>query len=137
MFITESLCSDLIAISIAILAALVAYYKWTYQYWRRRNFPYLEPRIPFGNIISPFGQKESNGINLKRLYDTMKSKGWKHRGVYNMLKPTYLVLDLDYLKNIMAKDFQYFTDRGLYYNEKDDPLSAHLFAIGGQKWRNL
>ncbi|CAH1382253.1 unnamed protein product [Tenebrio molitor] len=99
-----------------------AYYKWTYQYWRRRNFPYLEPRIPFGNNISPFGQKESNGINLKRQYDTMKSKGWKHGGLYNMLKPTYLVLDLDYLRNIMAKDFQYFTDRGLYYNEKDDPL---------------
>jgi cytochrome P450 family 6 len=137
MFITESLCSDLIGISIAILAALVAYYKWTYQYWRRRNFPYLEPRIPFGNIISPFGQKESNGIDLKRQYDTMKSKGWKHGGLYNMLKPTYLVLDLDYIKNIMIKDFQYFTDRGLYYNEKDDPLSAHLFAIGGQKWRNL
>jgi cytochrome P450 family 6 len=137
MFITESLCNDLIGISIAILAALVAYYKWTYQYWRRRNFPYLEPRIPFGNIISPFGQKESNGIDLKRQYDTMKSKGWKHGGLYNMLKPTYLVLDLDYIKNIMIKDFQYFTDRGLYYNEKDDPLSAHLFAIGGQKWRNL
>jgi cytochrome P450 family 6 len=67
----------------------------------------------------------------------MKSKGWKHGGLYNMLKPTYLVLDLDYLRNIMAKDFQYFTDRGLYYNEKDDPLGAHLFAIGGHKWRNL
>ncbi|KAJ3618159.1 hypothetical protein MTP99_006184 [Tenebrio molitor] len=104
MFITESLCSDLVAISVAILTIVVAYYKWTYQYWRRRNFPYLKPRIPFGNNLSPFGQKESNGIHLKRQYDTMKSEGWKHGGLYTLLKPTYLVLDLEYIKNIMIHD---------------------------------
>jgi cytochrome P450 family 6 len=137
MFITESLCSDLIGISIAILAVVLVYYKWTYQYWRRRNLPYLEPRIPFGNNDSPFRQKDYPGMIVKRHYDIMKSKGWKHGGLYTILSPTYQVLDLDYIKNILTKDFQYFTDRGLYYNEKDDPLSAHLFAVGGQKWRNL
>jgi cytochrome P450 family 6 len=137
MFISESLCSDLIGISVAILAVVLVYYKWTYQYWRRRNLPYLEPRIPFGNNDSPFRQKDYPGMIVKRHYDIMKSKGWKHGGLYTILSPTYQVLDLDYIKNILTKDFQYFTDRGLYYNEKDDPLSAHLFAIGGQKWRNL
>ncbi|RZC34764.1 p450 domain containing protein, partial [Asbolus verrucosus] len=67
----------------------------------------------------------------------MKAKGWKHGGLYFMTSPTYMVVDLDYVKNVMTKDFQYFVDRGFYYNEKDDPLSAHLFAIGGTKWRNL
>ncbi|CAH1382250.1 unnamed protein product, partial [Tenebrio molitor] len=132
-----SLCGNLVAISVAILTIVVAYYKWTYQYWRRRNFPYLEPRIPFGNTHNLFRRKENPGTRVKRHYDIMRAKGWKHGGLYSLLKPSYLVLDLDYIKNIMTKDFQYFTDRGFYYNEKDDPLSAHLFAIGGQKWRNL
>jgi cytochrome P450 family 6 len=137
MLISESLGGDLVAISVAILTVVVAYYKWTYQYWRRRNFPYLEPRIPFGNTDNPFSPKENAGIRVKRHYDMMRAKGWKHGGLYSLLKPSYLALDLECVKNIMTKDFQYFTDRGLYYNEKVDPLSAHLFAIGGQKWRNL
>jgi cytochrome P450 family 6 len=136
MFISASLCGTLVAIIVAILTAVVAYFKWTYQYWHRRNVPYLEPRIPYGNS-DLLKRKENSGVRVKRHYDTMKAKGWKHGGLYTMLKPSYLVLDLDYIKNIMTKDFQYFTDRGIYYNEKDDPLSANLFAIGGQHWRNL
>ena len=54
-----------------------------------------------------------------------------------MTRPVYFVIEPDYVRNVMSKDFQHFVNRGSYYNEEDDPLSAHLFAIGGQKWRNL
>jgi cytochrome P450 family 6 len=67
----------------------------------------------------------------------MKKRNWKHGGIFFVTSPVYFPISLDYIKNIMAKDFEYFVDRGFYYNEKDDPLSAHLFAIGGTKWRNL
>ncbi|XP_063930041.1 probable cytochrome P450 6a17 [Zophobas morio] len=133
----DSLFGNIISIAVTLVSIIIVYYKWTYQYWKRRNLPYLEPSIPFGNSVNPLRRKEHSSIRLKRTYDYMKSKGWKHCGLFTVLTPTYLVIDLDYLKNIMTKDFQYFVDRGIYHNEKDDPLSAHLFAIGGQKWRNL
>ncbi|XP_044261647.1 probable cytochrome P450 6a23 [Tribolium madens] len=127
---------DLVGVSVAFLTILFAYFKWRYQYWGRKNVPFLPPTIPFGNS-NIFRRKENGAVRFKKFYDEMKSQGWKHGGLYTILTPSYLVIDLDYLKNIMTKDFEYFTDRGFYYNEKDDPLSAHLFAIGGQKWRNL
>ncbi|XP_063930135.1 cytochrome P450 6a2-like isoform X2 [Zophobas morio] len=135
--IFDAIFTNIVGIGIALMTIIIVYYKWRYQYWKRKNMPYLEPSIPYGNSASPLRRKEHSAIRLKRNYDYMKSKGWKHGGLFTMLTPAYLVIDLDYLKNIMTKDFQHFVDRGFYYNEKDDPLSAHLFAIGGQKWRNL
>ncbi|RZC42085.1 p450 domain containing protein, partial [Asbolus verrucosus] len=124
MFLTESFCADLIGLGVAFLAIIIARYKWNFQYWKRKNLPYLEPSIPFGNSQNPFKRKEPNAVTIKRNYDVMKANGWKHGGIYFMTTPIYMVIDLDYVKNVITKDFQYFVDRGVYYNEKDDPLSA-------------
>lgn len=45
-----------------------------------------------------------------------------------MNNPFYMVLDLEICKQIFTKDFNHFTDRGLYYNEKDDPISKYMFV---------
>ncbi|RZB40990.1 p450 domain containing protein [Asbolus verrucosus] len=137
MLISVSLISEVIGVVVALLVSIICYYKWTYQYWRRKNLPYLEPQIPFGNLTESVRRKENFGITIRHFYDEMKAKGWKHGGVYFLLSPTYFVLDLDYIKNIMTKDFQHFVDRNIYYNEKDDPLSAHLVNVTGTRWRNL
>lgn len=37
----------------------------------------------------------------------------------------------------MLKEFNTFPSRGGYHNEKDDPVSANLANVDGEKWKNL
>jgi len=128
---------EILGIFIAIGVGIVTYFKWIYKYWEKRNVPFLEPTIPFGNLENPFTRKYTPGVYVKNIYHQLKSQGHKHAGFYLVAVPNYIPLEPELIKNILQKDFQYFTERGFYYNEKDDPLSAHLFAIGGAKWRKL
>ncbi|KAJ8936056.1 hypothetical protein NQ318_004957 [Aromia moschata] len=132
-----SLMVDLIGVFVALVAVIYAYFKWSYQYWNNRNVPYLEPTIPFGSLENAFNKKFSESEWTVKIYTEAKSKSSKYCGMYIMTTPNLLILDMELLKKVLTKDFTHFTDRGIYVNEKDDPLSAHLFTIGGTKWKTL
>ncbi|KAF2902944.1 hypothetical protein ILUMI_03244 [Ignelater luminosus] len=135
--IFDCACTDILIFLITITVCIYAYFKWTYQYWKRKGVPGLEPSIPFGNMPTPILNQKYFGDEFMKQYNIAKAKGYKHIGLFIMHKPAYMPIDLQYIKNIITKDFDHFMDRGIYYNEKDDPLGAHLFNIEGVKWRNL
>ncbi|XP_031353129.1 probable cytochrome P450 6a13 isoform X2 [Photinus pyralis] len=129
-------------IHMSVLFAVVAvlftiYTKWRYSYWTRRRVPQLSPSFPFGNLENPLVRKHGVGEWLRILYTRFRVQKAKHAGVYVFGSPNYVPIDPEIIKNILQRDFHHFVDRGTYYNEKDDPLSFHLFNIGGQKWKNL
>ncbi|KAK9696345.1 Cytochrome P450 [Popillia japonica] len=129
-----------LALSIIFLTSffsLYIYSKWIYGYWKRRNIPYLTPTYPIGNFEPPWAINEGFHKTMANTYNEFKKKGYKYGGIFSFLRPTFVPVDLDIIKHIMIKDFQYFVDRGVYYNEKTDPLSAHLFSMEGDKWRSL
>lgn len=129
------LYSGVIPTSVAIILTVVyVYAKYMFSYWKRRGVPYLKPSIPFGNFDQLFMQKKNIGDLTKELYRKTKEP---FIGVYSMLRPMLIVRDPDLIRSIFIKDFQHFHDRGVFHDEKFDPLSAHLFAIDGQKWKNL
>lgn len=58
-------------------------------------------------------------------------------GVYGLFRPTLIACSPDFVRKILIKDFQYFADRGVYVDENNDPLSGQLFALEGERWKNL
>lgn len=57
----------------ALLAVAYAYFKWRYQYWKKRNVPHFEPKIPFGSFANPFSK--SLGEEVTNLYTKAKERG--------------------------------------------------------------
>ncbi|GJQ88563.1 Cyp6a9, partial [Trypoxylus dichotomus] len=61
----------------------------------------------------------------------------RHGGIYLITRPVYIPTDLELIKSILSRDFQFFVNRCLPYNAKKDPLSAHVFNVDGEEWRNV
>lgn len=122
----------------SILSSLFAYFyrKYSMNYWQSRNVPCIEPSFWYGNMDG-VGSKHHLASALKNIYDTFKGTGAKFCGSYFYSRPVAILLDLDLMKDIWIKDFSNFTDRGMYYNAKDDPLSANLATLDGEEWKRL
>ncbi|XP_059610505.1 cytochrome P450 6a2-like [Phlebotomus argentipes] len=119
---------------VGAIGLLWYYMKKSYSYWDNLNVPVLPPTFPFGHL-DPFGRKHFAQI-LKDAYDAFKKKS-DFSGFYFLTSPRLIPLNLDVIKHILIKDFNNFSDRQVYYNEEDDPLSAHLFSLRGDKWRSF
>lgn len=120
---------------ITAITLSILFVRKKYSFWERNGVPFIQPRFPFGNIQA-VGRRVHSSQLMTKFYNQMKGKH-PFGGIFFFTNPVALALDLDFVKNILVRDFQYFHDRGTYYNEKDDPISGHLFNIEGTKWTNL
>lgn len=120
---------------LAIALGAFLFIKKRFHYWSDRGIPSDSPIHILGNLKG-VGKTHHFADSMDELYFRFKNKS-PVCGVFFSLSPAILTLDLDVVKAVMVKDFNNFEDRGVYYNEKDDPLSAHLFSIEGQQWRAL
>ncbi|KAI4460047.1 cytochrome p450 [Holotrichia oblita] len=128
---------NIFSVFIATFILILLFYKKRFNYWKNRGIEYLEPSIIYGNTKENFTKGQSFGTALAEVYHRMKAKNLIHAGYYLFHRPGYIPIDLKLIKLIMQVDFAHFTDRPGYINEKDDPLSAHLGALGGERWRSL
>nr|WCC58090.1 cytochrome P450 [Pharsalia antennata] len=135
--LTDNPIYDLFLVITTLLVVTFAYFHHSYQYWKNRKFPYLTPRFPLGNSPYLFTSSLGFGLDTVKYYDEMKKKGFKFGGIYTITSPALVLVHPDYVRDVLSKDFHYFIDRGHYHNEKDDPISAHLFALDESKWKNM
>lgn len=126
-----------VATLLAILSAtVILFFRHKYGYWSRRGVPCLSTRFPFGHIKDA-GRVEHISQIIHHHYRILKCTASGLAGMYFFTQPVLVLLDMDLIKTVLMKDFNSFSDRGLYYNDADDPLSAHLVALDGAHWKPL
>ncbi|KAI2473943.1 hypothetical protein C4B38_000038 [Diabrotica virgifera virgifera] len=108
-----------------------------FSYWKDRNVDYLEPVFFFGNLKEVMKRNVHLTEVMDDLYQKVKSKGKKYGGVYAFFAPQFVPVDLDLIKSILIKDFWNFPNHGQVFNEKTDPISAHLFNLEDDKWKDM
>lgn len=132
VLISDNILIEIVILISIILTLIYQYLKYHYSYWTRKGIECVKPNLIFGNLKDTFLGRDSLVNNSKRLYDAIKGP---FGGVYMLIQPTLFVKDPELIRHILIKDFDAFVDRGLYVNEKHDPLTGHLFALAGERWR--
>ncbi|XP_073844248.1 probable cytochrome P450 6a21 [Musca autumnalis] len=127
---------EIILITLTLLAAfIVNRIREHYRYWNKLEIPCGETHWIFGSMVGVVSKRTFFELWLE-YYNNFKGSG-PFAGFFWFFKRAVFVMDPWLIKQILIKDFDKFMDRGLFCNEIDDPLSAHLFSMHGQKWRNL
>nr|UXX33470.1 cytochrome P450 6a13-like protein [Holotrichia oblita] len=121
---------------ILICAWTYYFYKKSFTYWHVKGIPYIKPSIPFGNLEYPW-KSIPPIVQYAKYYKIFKDRGEKHGGTYLLTRPAYIPVDPEYVRNILIRDYHYFDSRGIYYNERVQPISSNLFTLDGDKWKSL
>ncbi|KAI2473921.1 probable cytochrome P450 6a13 isoform X3 [Diabrotica virgifera virgifera] len=125
------------ALLLVAAVSFYAYFLYSYTYWSKKGVPYLEPKFPYGNCTSLLAKVKGYSVGMvDSCYKKMREQGWKVGGFFTIARPTLLVLDPEYVRDILVKDFSNFVDRGFYY-VKHDKISESLFVVDETNWKNI
>ncbi|XP_044738023.1 cytochrome P450 9e2-like [Chrysoperla carnea] len=107
------------------------------SHWEKRGIPYVKGLPIVGNFFWHTMKQTTFGDELVKIYNTYPEK--KLYGMFMFNTPTILVRDLDMLKNILIKQFEYFVDHSnsLFQEDINPMLDKNLFSLKGNKWRDM
>ncbi|KAF5271171.1 hypothetical protein FQR65_LT17686 [Abscondita terminalis] len=127
-------------IPLILLTALFAllYYKASksLHYWKDRGVAHLRPLPVFGNLASVAFKRISVFDQMRNWYNHFRNE--RYFGVHDLIIPVLILRDLELIKRITVKDFEYFTDHNNLVTEDIEPLmEKSLLILKGQRWRNM
>ncbi|XP_024943018.1 uncharacterized protein LOC107269765 [Cephus cinctus] len=135
-FVEYEITFKILGILIGLIITFYVYLKYyVYTYWTRLGIAQIEPSVPFGTLHDAVMGKTCIGELFGNAYAKLKQN--RVFGMYMIYKPNLVITDPDLIRIVLAKEFSHFHDRGLFCNEKVDPLSANLVMLAGSRWQNL
>lgn len=133
-FITACWSLDGVIALTALIVISYFYMTRKFKYWKKRGILEAAPPIPFfGNFADCLLFKKAPAEYLKEMYD--QAKGLPCIGFYIFDKPILLACDQEFIKNILMKDFHYFSDRYIAADKNDRLGGANLFFLRNPTWK--
>lgn len=120
---------------ILLVIIIIVADKYLHNYWNRNGVKQCKSTFFIGSIGELFTLKRSIAEIFGDFYH--ENKFSKIIGIYFFYRPALLINDTEIIQRILIKDSSNFINHGLYIDEKYDPLSGHLFALKGDKWRSI
>ncbi|KAF0760913.1 putative cytochrome P450 6a13 [Aphis craccivora] len=120
----------------AFLGAAYMYCTWTHSHWSKMGVSSPSAPVPlFGHAMpSMLGRMHFMDV-LHNLYRQLGDQ--RFGGIYTMRTPQLLVKDPELIGHILIKDFNNFTDRGLYAGTHTNPLNNNIFFTRGERWKTM
>ncbi|CAG9827135.1 unnamed protein product [Diabrotica balteata] len=127
---------QLILVAVVIGGLFYYYGVKPLRYWKERGVKQTNPWWLFGDNWGVVLQRESFPDMITKGYNTAPEA--RYSGLYQFTLPTLVIKDLNLIKQIGVKDFDYFMDHRPFIPEKADPLwGKNLFALTGQRWKEM
>ncbi|XP_060521270.1 cytochrome P450 9e2-like isoform X2 [Cylas formicarius] len=121
-----------------LVLAFVLYYILIkpHRFWKDKGVRQGKPWILLGDTWGTMFGLMDVAQSIKHFYD--KFPGVRYYGIYQFLKPKFVVKDPELIKRITVKDFDHFVDHVAMVDPEADPLFAkNLLNLRGDDWRNM
>ncbi|XP_032665477.1 uncharacterized protein LOC116841533 [Odontomachus brunneus] len=123
----------LLSIVTGTLGILYLYQK--FHYFKRHNVIHMPPTPIFG-VMAPILFRQKSFVDLlQKLYNFKPDA--KYIGCYSFFEPIIYLRDPELMKDILVKNFDTFPNRAGFGDIHDPLFSKNLFALNGQKWRDV
>lgn len=128
-------------LSLILIGGFTALYLWV---WRKFQY-FAKIGVPADPAYFPLGAKSQwqllagkKGFNsmLDEVYLNNRDKPMI--GYYGVLGDRFLVInDMDVIKDVLIKDFDYFADRRQFYFGDNEYMKKRLPILKGDQWKSM
>uniref|UniRef100_A0A2A4JDS7 unspecific monooxygenase n=1 Tax=Heliothis virescens TaxID=7102 RepID=A0A2A4JDS7_HELVI len=126
----------LVLVWVAVLIAVVVLYlRQVYSKFSRYGVKHFKPVPLFGNMARIFFRLDHFIDDVMRLYNSFPEE--RFVGRFEFVNELVMIRDIELVKKITVKDFEYFLDHRSIFSSSDSFFSRNLFSLRGQEWKDM
>ncbi|ODM95111.1 Cytochrome P450 9e2 [Orchesella cincta] len=129
-----------VAVILVVVSSCLIYYfatKKSKSVWKKNGVHQVSGGGFMDQFLVFIGKKTMMDIDDVK-YNMLEKSGEKYCGFVDLVGNCLLVKDLEILKKILIKDFDYFVDRRPFFSGTREPLMQKmLFSLLGDEWKGV